>query len=280
MNQQPPNDDNLIKDSNQNDSELKDQSTSPIRSKKRKNIIIINSIIGLLIIGAGIYFIIEQNSNKAVEYVIDESDETKVESLPTEYTYTTSDSEYPLAYSRFFVIDEYQRLPVNYQNGILKFLEDNDKRNDGSYFVSRIPSRAKNIYCFGNFTGENNSANNRDIAFIAEYFDYKTSRIVIMNANGDLLFTKEYSSLPIINSFRKGSKVYIGSRQLVRSNYDGIIIKEPNTKYAIIYDGKSKQFIEHYQYTEDDLREYEEDYQRENYDECIECPDEPEETNE
>ncbi|MGV0978180.1 hypothetical protein [Empedobacter falsenii] len=237
------------------------------KKKKKKNIII-GIISFLVMIGVGTYFYLDYKSNETKVYVADDNEEEKVGTIPDEYIYKEHEIEYPGAYNRFFVIAEYKNLPLNYQNGILKFLSENDKGDEGFSFVSKIPSRAKNIYCFGNFSGENNVGNNKDIAFIAEYNNYKTSRLVIMNANGDLLFTKEYSSLPIINSFKKGSKIYAGERRLVKSNYDGIILKEPDTKYVVIYDNKSKQFVEHYQYTESDLQEYNH-YSEE--DECADC---------
>ena len=264
MNENSSTNENTLPQNQEQLTEVKNNSASQNQEppkKKNKKGLIVGVVAALTVLGIGAYFFIDYKMNEKKVYVADDSEET-------EYAIKSPENNINSAsYSKYLTISEYQNLPQNYQGAILHFLEENDHGTDGSYFVSRIPSRAKNIYSFGNFTGENNVDNNQDIAFIAEYFDYKTSRLVIMNANGDLLFTKEYSSLPIINSFKKGSKIYAGERKLTRSNYDGIILKEPNTKYVIIYDGKSKQFVEHYQYTESDLRESE--YSGE--DECTDC---------
>lgn len=155
--------------------------------------------------------------------------------------------------TRWLAIDEYDKFGDEYRGGIIHFLKENDKGKDGYYFLTRIPERAKNIYCFGDFTNRPDA--DADIAFVAEYFDFKTAILVIMDRKGNLLYTKELTSLPVINSFKKGAKIYKNDTALEPSDVAGIIVQEGYNKYAVVFDQKSKQFKEYHQYTSEEINE-------------------------
>ncbi|HTG55261.1 MAG TPA: hypothetical protein VL943_03250, partial [Niabella sp.] len=62
---------------------------------------------------------------------------------------------------------------------------------------------------FGNFTGQSQEGK-PDMAFLLEKQDYQSSALFVISSLGDILYWKEYSSdLPIINAFKKGSKIFI-----------------------------------------------------------------------
>ncbi|WP_313376994.1 hypothetical protein [Chishuiella sp.] len=263
---------------NSNNTELKENISSinsdnleknnifPMKNKKKT--IIVSIVIILFISIGGILYLInsQKNNNDQYEYDKDESYPVYIHENGKSYTIDQ------MLYNKFFTIDEYKNLPPNYQYSILNYLGNNYRDEDNYYFVSRIPSRAKTIYCYGNFTNKNKNSQ-KDLAFIAEFSDYKSSKLIITNTNGDLLFTKEYYSLPIINSFKKGAKIYMGAKKLVPSNCDGIILQEPDEKYAIVFDNKTKQFIQYHQYTSEEIEEqdhyYDNDEEYENNNDSI-----------
>lgn len=158
-------------------------------------------------------------------------------------------------YTRWLPINEYRTLDLNYQDAMIKFLVENDHGKDGYYFLTRIPARAKKVICFGNFANRTNS-DDLDIAFLVEYYDFTTSRLVIMDKGGNLLFTKNLASLPIINSFKKGAKIYKDKYVLEASDTDGIIVKDEHNKYAIVYDKNTQLFQSYYQHTEAEIKAY------------------------
>jgi hypothetical protein len=94
------------------------------------------------------------------------------------------------------------------------------------------------------------------MAFLIEKNDYQSSAIWIISAKGDILFWKEYSSeLPLINSFKKGQKIFLDEMKLVPAPDDGIIVKNKNSKYALIYNKSSKTFDSYYQYSDSEIQE-------------------------
>ncbi|MFZ4862040.1 hypothetical protein ACL9RF_07630 [Sphingobacterium sp. Mn56C] len=168
-----------------------------------------------------------------------------------DYTATADSSAADKA--KWLPIDEYQKLDENYQQAIIHYLNENNHGDKGYYFLTRIPERAKNIYCFGNFVNSTDSIGD-NIAIVAEYFDFKTSSLVIMDANGNLLFTQNFDGLPLIQSFKKGTKIYKEEPTLQRSNVDGILVKYDDMKYAIVFDTKNKKFQQYYQYSDEEIK--------------------------
>ncbi|MCH5597118.1 hypothetical protein [Niabella ginsengisoli] len=78
----------------------------------------------------------------------------------------------------------------------------------------------------------------------------------IINSLGDILYWKKYSSeLPIINSFKKGEKIFMGDTMLKPSPLDGLIIKFKHYKEALLYDSKLKTFENYRQYTQEEIDE-------------------------
>ena len=162
-----------------------------------------------------------------------------------------------------FTIPEYDDIPENFQRSIVKIFMDNGyyvSDDQPKYFLTKIADRAKDVYAYGHFTG----GTEMEMAFLLEKQDYESSALFIIASNGDLLFWKEISSeLPTIQSFKQGAKIYTDEMVLKPSKIDGLITNTRGTKYAYIYNQKSKTFDKHYQYNEQDIREAKEDIERE-----------------
>ncbi|MEO5909341.1 MAG: hypothetical protein ABIP95_00565, partial [Pelobium sp.] len=166
-----------------------------------------------------------------------------------------------------FTIPEYDKIPENFQRSIVKIFMDNgyyEKSDQPIYFFTKIADRAKDVYAFGHFTG----GTEMEMAFILEKQDYESSALFIIASNGDLLFWKELSSeLPTISRFKQGARIYTDEMVLKPSNVDGLIANNKGTKYAYLYNQKSKTFDKHYQYTEEDIKQAKEEEEREPADE-------------
>ena len=162
-----------------------------------------------------------------------------------------------------FTITEYDDIPENFQRSIVKIFMDNgyyDADDQANYFFTKIADRAKDVYAFGYFTG----GSEIEMAFLLEKQDYESSALFIIASNGDLLFWKEISSeLPIIRSFKQGDKIYTDEMILKPSKIDGLMTKTKDTKYAYLYNLKSKTFDKHYQYTEQEVRQAKEELEYE-----------------
>ena len=88
----------------------------------------------------------------------------------------------------FASMSEYNNLSDDYKSCIVKVFVDNNYI-DGSAFLTKVPSRAKKIITFGNFSGDDNLTT-KDIAFIVEKNDFKSSIIFIMSYDRLLIFSK------------------------------------------------------------------------------------------
>ncbi len=160
-----------------------------------------------------------------------------------------------------FTIPEYDNIALRYRRGITKIFMGNNYLEPADdkpvYKFTRIKDRAKHVFCYGNFTDRNDANDwNKEMAFLVEKNDYQSSAIWIISAKGDILFWKEYSNeLPLINSFKKGQKIYMNEMKLVPSPADGIIIKNKASKYALLYNKETKTFDSYYQYNDDEIRE-------------------------
>lgn len=153
-----------------------------------------------------------------------------------------------------FAISEYDKIEEHYKRNIYKLFYDNDYF-DGSYFLTKIPSRAKNVIAYGNFSNKKGTdGTDKDIAIILEKNDFKSSSIYIISASNDLLFYKEFEDeLPTITSFNKGAKIFMDKDVLEKSPSDGIMIHFKDSKKALLYVPEKKVFEEFYQYTQDDI---------------------------
>lgn len=156
-----------------------------------------------------------------------------------------------------FSVSQYDAIPENYRDHIYRFLEYNNFL-DGTYFLTKIADRAKEVYAFGDFTSDDNDED--DIAVLFEQNDYKSSKLVIFNHKGEGLYINDYQNeLPVINSFKVGSKIYMNEAKLVPAPCDGLIIKTDYNKYALVYDKNAKKFNSYYQYTEEEIKTMEAD---------------------
>lgn len=153
----------------------------------------------------------------------------------------------------------YDDIPFVYKEYIYTFLIDNNYYYDESYFLTKIEDRAKNVFAFGDFTSDDNDYD--DLAVLFENNDFRSSKLVIFNHKGELLFIEDYDNeLPVINSYKVGSKIYMDEPKLVPSPSDGIIVKSPYTKKVVVYNKKSKKFDSFYQFTKKDLDAMNNDY--------------------
>jgi hypothetical protein len=207
--------------------------TEPPKTKKsRKGLYIVLVILGVLF--AGGYLLNELLLRKDI---------MKVESREQ-------------AISNIFAVSEYDDIPEQNRGYIYDFLEYNEFL-DGTYFLTKIPDRAKLVYAFGDFTNDGNGID--DMAVLFEKNDYQSSMLVIFNHRGEGLFIKHYEyELPIINSFKSGAKIFMNDTKLIPAPCGGLIIKTgEQSKYALVYDEKTKKFDSYYQYSEADLEIYE-----------------------
>jgi hypothetical protein len=161
-----------------------------------------------------------------------------------------------------FRISEYDNIPVNYKRAIVKIFMDNkyyERDGEDQYHLTSIKDRAPKIYAFGNFTGRSQEGK-PDMAFLLEKQDFQSSALFVISSLGDILYWKEYSSdLPIINAFKKGSKIFIDQPTLEPSPLDGIIIQFKYSKDALVYNSQLKTFEPYHQYTKEELeRDHEE----------------------
>lgn len=237
------------------------------KQKSKKNIYIIIGIVLLLAIlaGGGYYnFVLRQDldaipldSTATAVGGFENADPKDLE----EADGWSSIDEYAHWNNAIFTIPEYDNIPLRYRRGITKIFMGNSYLEPSGdkpiYKFTRIKDRAKSVFCYGNFTDRHDADNwNKEMAFLVEKNDYQSSAIWIISAKGDILFWKEYSSeLPLINSFKKGQKIFMDEMKLVPAPADGIIVKNKSSKYALIYNKGTKTFDTYYQYSDSEIAE-------------------------
>ncbi|QIH31972.1 MULTISPECIES: hypothetical protein [Sphingobacterium] len=237
------------------------------KQKSKKNIYIIIGIVLLLAIlaGGGYYnFVLRQDldaipldSGATAVGGFENADPKDLEDADG----WSSIDEYAHWNNAIFTIPEYDNIPLRYRRGITKIFMGNSYLEPSGdkpiYKFTRIKDRAKSVFCYGNFTDRHDADNwNKEMAFLVEKNDYQSSAIWIISAKGDILFWKEYSSeLPLINSFKKGQKIFMDEMKLVPAPADGIIVKNKSSKYALIYNKGTKTFDTYYQYSDSEIAE-------------------------
>ena len=225
---------------NQTPPEFQQNSNYPPKKKSKVGLYITLILIFLLAISFGTYYFVSTK--------IKERNAAEYESMT---------EERKNAINSIFSVSQYDDIPENYRTYIYNFLEYNNFL-DGTFFLTKIADRAKGVYAFGDFTSDDNDED--DIAVLFEQNDYKSSKLVIFNHKGEGLYINDYNSeLPVINSFKVGSKIYMNDTKLVPSPCDGLIIKTEYSKYALVYDKATKKFNSYYQYTEQDIKGIEEE---------------------
>lgn len=239
-----------------------DQAPQP--KKNKKGYIIVGIVATLLLLASGIYY----NYTKHQD-----SDTIPVDTTATAIRFDDADpkdledadgwsslEDYQHWNNAIFSIPEYDGIPLRYRRGITKIFVDNNylvpSGDKPIYKFTRIKDRAKSVFCYGNFTDRRDADNwNKEMAFLVEKNDYQSSAIWIISAKGDILFWKEYSSeLPLINSFKKGQKIFMDEMKLVPAPADGIIVKNKASKDALIYNRETKTFDSYYQYTDSEMQ--------------------------
>lgn len=212
------------------------ESKTEIKPKKsKKGLVIFLIIIGIVLIAVGGYFYLDHKHRMA--------------NIENEQEYSQDRIN---AINGIFSVAEYDNIPENYREHIYNFLEYNSYL-DGTYFLTKIGDRAKSVYTFGDFTDDDNEED--DLAVLFENNDYTSSMLVIFNHKGEGLYIKKYENeLPVMNSFKVGSKIYENEAKLTPASCGGLIIKTDYRKEALVYDKKTKKFNTHYQYTEDDIK--------------------------
>lgn len=210
------------------------ESSSAKKQKSKKNWLIIVGIL-ILVFGAAAFLVKEYQNNRVVE---SDSSTDAIESI--------------------FSVSQYNGIPENYKRFIYDFLSHNNYL-DGTYFLTKIADRAKSVFAFGDFTDDDNDQD--DMAVLFENNDYKSSMLVIFNHKGEGLLIKHYENeLPIINSFKKGAKIFMDdSSKLVPAPCGGLIVKNGDSKNVLIYNKSTKKFDTYYQYTDADLANIEEE---------------------
>jgi len=232
------------------------QLTEKQTKKKSKSIYVIFGVIFLLTIG----FIIWQK-DKAKTSDTDDYDTT----TPVTAALYPDTENYDYYNKMLFDINEYDGISQNYREGIMKVFRDNGffepAEGEKRFSMTKIKDRASKVYSFGNFTGLTKN-NEPELAFLIQSEDANESKLFIISNDRDVLFRKDYSDAPIINSFKKGSKIFMESEVLQPSPKDGLIIKNKHSKYALVYNEGSKTFDEFYQYTDGDIAQSKLDRER------------------
>lgn len=214
---------------NQNPEEIV---SSPPPKKKSKKGWIIGAFIVIALVATGLFL-----KNKSSE--------------------TNADGSYPQV-EALFSAPAYDKIPQDYKVYIYNYLS-NSGYLDGTYFMTKIPDRAKRVFAFGDFTDDGKE--NSDLAVILEKNDFKSSKLVVFNDKGELLFVEDYDyDLPVINSFNTGAKIFLQENKLIPAPVSGLIIQKESSKYVVLYDKKSKKFSSYYQYTDDDNSVADEEY--------------------
>lgn len=205
-----------------------------VKKKSKTWLYILIVFIGIILLGIGGYYFLQNKVNEknaADSAMYDEERKNAINSV--------------------FSVAEYDRIPENYKEFIYNFLEYNNFL-DGTYFLTKISDRAKSVFAFGDFTSDDNDED--DLAVLFENNDYKSSKLVIFNHKGEGLYINDYENeLPVINSFKVGSKIYMNDTKLVPAPCDGLIVKTDYNKYAIVYDKKTKKFNSYYQYSQEEI---------------------------
>lgn len=235
----------------------------PQPKKNKKGYIIVGIAAALLLLSSGIYYNYKKHQD---------SDTIPADTTATAIRFDDADlkdredadgwsslEDYQHWNNAIFSIPEYDGIPLRYRRGITKIFVDNNylvpSGDKPIYKFTRIKDRAKSVFCYGNFTDRRDAYNwNSEMAFLVEKNDYQSSAIWIISAKGDILFWKEYSNeLPLINSFKKGQKIFMDEMKLVPAPADGIIVKNKASKYAMIYNRETKTFDSYYQYTDSEM---------------------------
>lgn len=223
-------------------------------SKKKK--IVIGSIILSVIIGSA--FLYRFMNTQKVE-IVDSNDNFTDISIAHEaldfpnQTSLATIGEYEYWQATIFRINTYDEIRENYKRAIVKIFMDNKYTTTGEYFLTNIKNRSKNVFAYGNFTGSAQK-DRPELAFLIENADFTSSGLIIISYEGNLLYWKKYENeLPIINSFSKGSKIFIDKTELEPSPLDGLVINFRDNKKVLLYDTKLKTFENFHQYTRDEI---------------------------
>lgn len=129
-----------------------------------------------------------------------------------------------------------------------KLILDEDYSNGTDYEVTQNADRAKNALSYGDFDNDGLM----DVAIVLDNNEKQTSRLLIICTNKAtkepyLGFAENYSDKVRINSFKKGSSVFMNSDEFNSSPNDGIIVNGEDIKLAVIYDRDVQKFKTYYQ---------------------------------
>lgn len=167
-----------------------------------------------------------------------------------------------LMYYQIFPLSVYNEIPGKIKTCIAAYFHEHDFQRTKEYQFTAIADRAAKVMAYGDFTGDNG----QDMAVLLENKDKTGSRLVIFHVDKSqechVIFTTDLSGLFIIKSLKKGSRVFMNDYNLESAPLDGIIIKDKENKYAIIYDSDYKSFRQHYQYSDQEINELKETQQK------------------
>lgn len=217
-------------DLNDNQNTSKFENPKPKKSKKGLIIIIILLLL-VIILSVFSYFLIKKP-------------QSDLEQTADYYTYYQQS---------LFPIEEYNKIEESYKNCIIDVFSQNNYL-DGEFFFTKVPNRAKKVFAFGNFSGKEDQSY-KDIAYLIEKNDFQSSRLFIESNDCLLIYSKMYDNeLPTISAFKKGQKIYLDEMKLIPSPTDGIMLHFKYKKMALLYIPESKNFEEFTQYSDDDIK--------------------------
>ncbi|WP_372472954.1 hypothetical protein AB4865_09120 [Capnocytophaga sp. ARDL2] len=164
-------------------------------------------------------------------------------------------------YKKYFSIAPYSELPASVKKVLLN--ENNKYKNNATYIMTQNAQRAKSSLAIGDFDSDGST----DYAVIMDNVEgSQESRLVIVSVNkvsneAYVSYTEYYNDRLIINSYKKGSLIYMNTRELVKAPHDGIILQNPHGKLSVIYDSKAQKYIEYSQKPTYTYDEYEDEYE-------------------
>lgn len=129
-----------------------------------------------------------------------------------------------------------------------KLILDKNYDNGVDYKVTQNSDRAKNALSYGDFDRDGIT----DVAIVLDNNEKQASRLLIICTNKAtkdpyLAFAENYSDKVKINSFKKGSSIFMNTDEFMTSPNDGIIVRGEDVKIAMIYDNGLQKFKSYYQ---------------------------------
>jgi hypothetical protein len=186
---------------------------------------------------------------------------------PSFVSSSTLVSEY--AYTEFktsFSLPEFSKL----DSKLKKLVLDNSTSDGIKYSLTQNASKAKTSIAYGDY----DSDGLEDVALILDDLKSQSSRILVICNNKVtqepyIAFSENFGEYFAVRSFKKGTKIFINSPNVVPAPVDGLVFQNENTRLALLCNRLTKKFKEYDQHPvieeeEEEREEEEENSQNQN----------------